>query len=121
MYNEYLVDSERRAIGDLVYSSRYSLNNSQIIEILNTPGVSYFKNRVIRNCRGNGQDTSESVAILVSDSYSYKKKLNHLLRILYQVRCNLFHGNKMFGRDSDDQVICHAANVLGKVVEALLN
>ncbi len=66
LYNEFLTKSEMGAIGDLVYSRQYSLRSSQIEEILNTPGVDFFKDRVIRNCRGNGLDTSESVVILKS-------------------------------------------------------
>lgn len=37
-----------------------------------------------------------------------------------QVRCNLFHGNKLFGRDSDDQVVRHGAMALERVVELLV-
>jgi hypothetical protein len=40
--------------------------------------------------------------------------------ILYQVRCNLFHGNKEFGRDADDKVIAQATAALDAVVKAFL-
>jgi len=120
LYNEFFTGSERKAISDLIYSDDYRLNNSKINEILNIPEVEFFKNRIIRDCRGNGRDTCAYAAILKSNSYSHKKKLDNLLKILYQVRCNLFHGNKMFGRDSDDEVILHASTALRKVVESLL-
>ncbi len=120
LYNEFLQGSERNAIGELVYSNRYTLSNTSIHNILNSPCVEFFKQRIVRDCRGSGRDTSESAAVLRNSAFYPKKKLYHLLRILYQVRCNLFHGNKMFGRDSDDQVVSNAAGALEYIVNAYL-
>lgn len=41
--------------------------------------------------------------------------------ILYQVRCNLFHGNKIYDRDSDKQVISNAAAALMIILQAYIN
>lgn len=120
LYNEFLQGSERNAIGELIYSNRYNFSNTEIKDILKTPYAEFFKQRIIRDCRGSGRDTSESAAVSKSSDSSQKKKLNHLLRILYQVRCNLFHGNKLFGRDSDDQVVSNAAHALAGIMNAFL-
>ena len=120
LYNEFFSGSERKAIGDLVYTDRYRINNARIKDILETSHAEFFQERIIRDCRGNGLDTSESAAVLRSSDYSQKKRLRNLLIILYQVRCNLFHGNKMFGRDSDDEVMINAAFVLTGIIEAFL-
>lgn len=120
LYNEFFDSSERRAIGDLVYSNRYHISNAGINDILETPHASFFKQRIIRDCRGNGRDTSESAAVLRSSDSSPRKRLDCLLRIVYLVRCNLFHGNKMYGRDSDDEVVTNAAFVLTEIIEAFL-
>ena len=44
-----------------------------------------------------------------------------MMMILYRVRCNLFHGNKMFESDSDEQVISNATGVLDSIVKAYLD
>lgn len=41
--------------------------------------------------------------------------------ILYQVRCNLFHGNKAYERDSDQEVIANAAKAMTLIMEAYLD
>lgn len=120
LYNEFFSDSERKAIGDLVYSDFYRINSARIKDILKTSHAEFFQKRIIRDFRGNGFDTSESAAVLRSSDYSQNKRPNNLLKILYQVRCNLFHGNKMFGRDSDDEVVANAAFALTGIIEAFL-
>ena len=119
LYNEFHESGERRAMGDLVYSRRYHIGR-EIDNILEAPYAEFFKKRIIRDCRGNGFDTGESAAVLRNSDYSPKKRLRNLLYILYQVRCNLFHGNKMFGRDSDNEVVANAASALTRIIEAFL-
>ena len=120
LYNDYFVGGERRAIKDMLSSDEYRLSEEKINQILHNASVSFFKERIIRDGRGNGKDTSEDVAILTG-GYSKREKLKALAMILYQVRCNLFHGNKLFGRDSDDKVVENAANVLEDVVRRMIH
>lgn len=121
LYNEFFQESERDAIYRLVYSNRYRLSNKTMNNILNSPYVEFFKQRIVRDCRrGSGRDTSESAAVLRSNSFYPKDKLYRLLKILYQVRCNLFHGDKIFGKDSDDQVVSNAAGALEEIIKAYL-
>lgn len=122
LYNDFLNDkqSEFGAIRSLIKSERYRLENHSINRILNARSVAFFKRRVIRDCRGNGRDTYESIVRIQNVNTSPKEKLINLLRILYHVRCNLFHGNKMYGRDSDNDVMENAANVLMIIVETYI-
>ena len=119
LYNDYFVGGERRAIKDMLSSDEYRLSEEKINQILHNASVSFFKERIIRDGRGNGKDTSEDVAVLTG-GYSKREKLQALVMILYQVRCNLFHGNKEFGRDSDDEVVENAANVLEDILRRLI-
>jgi hypothetical protein len=121
IYNEFFFGNERQAIGDLVYSNQYTLNSQKLVKIFNHHSVSFFKTRIIRDCRGIGKDTSEYAAIIGNTYYSPNRRLKALLMILYQVRCNLFHGNKIYDRDSDRQVISNAAAALLIILQAYIN
>jgi hypothetical protein len=120
LYGEYQTDGERRAIGDFVFSGSHRLGEQQMRSILDHAGARYFQSRVVRDVRGNGFDTTEDVAVLGNTQRPNRRRLKALLMILYQVRCNLFHGNKVFERDSDDEVISNASGVLDCVVKAYL-
>lgn len=74
--------------------------------------VRFFESRVIRNMRNPNFDTSENHRRLKNSNSSERQKFEALFKILYMVRCNLFHGNKLFDRDSDVTVIKNASDVL---------
>ena len=84
---------------------------------LDSEQVNYFKQRIIRNCRlDSSNDTAEYAARLKSERNSLKYRLIALMMILYQVRCNLFHGNKLFTSESDQEVVDNAASVMQEVM-----
>ena len=120
LYSEHQTESERRAISDFVFSNGYRLSEPQIRSILDHPGARYFETRVVRDVRGTGSDTAEDAAVLKNTRRPPKPRLKALMMILYQVRCNLFHGNKTFGRESDTKVISNASGVLECIVKAYL-
>jgi len=120
LYSEYQTESERRAIREFVFSDEYRLSDQQMRGILDHPGAHYFKTRTVRDVRGTGSDTAEDAAVLGNTRLPPKPRLKALLMVLYQVRCNLFHGNKTFGRDSDTDVISKASGVLEYIVKAYL-
>src|SRR5262245_60261314 len=91
LYSSYQTESERQAIGDLVFSDEYRLSEGRLRSILDHPGARYFLTRTVRDVRGTGIDTAEHAAVLENTGRSFKRRLKALLMILYQVRCNLFH------------------------------
>jgi hypothetical protein len=122
IYNNYFDsynDSERYAIKKMIDGHRHLLKERASIEILGDSATIYFMNRTIRDCKINGNDTSEHRIILSQQDQSHARRIKSLCMILYQVRCNLFHGNKLFGRESDDEVVKQASIALGKVIKAL--
>lgn len=119
LYNEFLYRYEKDAIIDLVDDRRYFIGDRRLNKILSSPSVDFFKRRVIRDCKGTGQDTRQEQIKLKSFGPP-KMRLKNLLLILYQVRCNLFHGNKMYGRDADNEVIGHASAVLLDIMNTYL-
>lgn len=128
LYNEFFSSSERYAIKEFIdhkYNQR--VNNTKIKQLLSDTNVTFFKHRIIRDIRGNlnnsgsyREDTKENARILSGSDYPVNRRLKELLMILYQVRCNLFHGDKMYNRESDMTVISSAANVLMIVLKEYL-
>jgi len=120
LYNEFFDRSERAAIGDFLYSGHHSMGEDAELAILGSGPARYFTERVIRDCRGWGTDTREDATILASSERMPTRRVKSLLMILYQVRCNLFHGNKVYARESDEEVVAHAADALGAILRACL-
>lgn len=117
LYNEYLDMSESNAIQTYVEQNFRDIRN--VDDILDSPEANYFKNRIVRNCKVSyRQDTSELAFILKNPDRPKLLRLKKLIMIIYQVRCNLFHGNKMFSSESDQEVVKNAANALQQVMKS---
>lgn len=128
LYNEFFRTDERYAIKEFI-DQRYNtkVGSGRIKQLLSDKSINFFKTRIIRDMRGNlnnsfsyREDTRENAQILKSSEYSSSKHLKELLMILYQVRCNLFHGDKMYDRESDMAVISNAANILMNLLKEYL-
>ena len=48
------------------------------------------------------------------------RELRQLKDVLYQVRCNIFHGEKVPGEPNDDRIASAALPLLSRFVEALV-
>lgn len=117
MYSIYYERDERRAIKALFASS---LDNhfDEFRKILYTREFDYFCNRpAIKNCKFNPlrddprtRDTSEYTGYLREKHPKHSNRA--MLMILYQIRCNLFHGNKSFGDMNDQEIMKNAAELL---------
>lgn len=90
------------------------------VAFINSEYVQFFENRVIRNMRNPNFDTSENHKRLKNSNISEKQKFEALFKILYIVRCNLFHGNKLFDRDSDMTVMKNASMVLTEYLSLVI-
>lgn len=117
MYSIYYERDERRAIKAL-FASSLDNHYDEFRKILYMPEFDYFCNRpAIKNCKFNplrddprARDTSED-----TDHLREKHPRNSnraMLMILYQIRCNLFHGNKSFGDSNDQEIMKNAAELL---------
>ena len=104
---------ERQAIRKFVSAGRYPDRPDQIKALLEQSAVEFFASRAIRDARGSGEDTRQDMVVLRDEQAQPKKRLMALLLILYQVRCNLFHGSKHYASDSDNEVMKNAATAAG--------
>lgn len=117
MYSVYYDTSERKAIQDL-FRSAIDNNYEDFRAVLHTPEYEYFcKRPAIKNCKYNPQrddprmrDTADDKARLFDRSPRSSNRA--MLMILYQIRCNLFHGNKSFGDSSDQEIMKNASELL---------
>lgn len=117
MYSVYYEGDERRAIKDLFYDS-VDMHYSEYRAIMDAPEFEYFCNRpAIKNCKYDPnrddpgrRDTSRDTAKLLDRSTRSSNRA--MLMILYQIRCNLFHGNKSFGNFDDQEIMKNAAELL---------
>jgi hypothetical protein len=112
--------SERQAIDAFVFDPANRLDGRTMDRVLGSPEVRSFRQRTIRDVRGGARDPAEDAIILGSRDRGPRRRLKALFMILYQVRCNLFHGNKMYGRDTDHEIVQNAANILMEVVRCYL-
>ena len=117
MYSIYYDGNERQAIKDL-FDQSISAHYEEYRKILYTPEYEYFcKRPPIKNCKydpnkefSGPRDTSRDTAKLLD--MNPRSSNRAMLMILYQIRCNLFHGNKSFGDFNDQEIMKNAAELL---------
>jgi hypothetical protein len=81
------------------------------------------KSYVINMARASQLDSSSYESLLgtsVIAALQDPKNLRQLKNVLYQVRCNVFHGEKVPGELNDDRITCAAVPVLNSLVEMLV-
>ena len=79
------------------------------------PNISYFLSKPVIDMRGNGRDTTENIQAFNAANNSLEK-LQEIFMIIYQVRCNLEHGQKSPTRERDIQLCQCALPLLAKVI-----
>lgn len=117
MYSIYYDGNERQAIKAL-FESSIKDHYEEYRAILYSPEYDYFCNRpAIKNCKYDPtkefpgpRDTARDTMKLLDRSP--KSSNRAMLMILYQIRCNLFHGNKSFGDSNDQEIMKNAAELL---------
>lgn len=119
LYSEYFVGEdmgEKGAIKEL-FKANYDRNQKDLAAIFDTPEYEYFCNRApIVNMRydpsvGKGSPDTRRDSEIIRERIPWKSSRSMLL-ILYQIRCNLFHGNKSFGSSNDQEVMKNASELL---------
>ena len=117
MYSIYYEGDERRAIRDLFQASVDSYS-AEYRKILYTPEFEYFCNRPpIKNMKYNPNKENPGHRDVARDTDKLAEKSTRgsnraMLMILYQIRCNLFHGNKSFGNENDQEIMKNASELL---------
>jgi len=81
--------------------------------------VAYLLSQPVRDMRGNGRDTGKYIEnfMKATDSLS---KIKELFMIIYQVRCNLEHGQKSPNRERDIQLCKSSSPLVAHVIDQSL-
>lgn len=117
MYSVYYDSDERQAIKDL-FASSFNSHYIEYSNILYTPEYEYFCNRPpIKNCKYDPNKERPGPRDTYRDTIKLpdrdpKNSNRAMLMILYQIRCNLFHGNKSFSNYNDQEIMKNAAELL---------
>lgn len=93
------------------------LSSMQAEEILqnNAAGVAYLLSQPVIDMRGNGKDTAQNIQAFNAASDSLAK-LQELFMVVYQVRCNLEHGEKFPSSERDIRLCQSAAPLVANIV-----
>lgn len=104
-------DRIKRYIGE-------NISSEQAQEVLdnNTAQIDYLLSQPVIDMRGNGKDTAQNIEAY-HGAADNKTKLSELFMVIYQVRCNLEHGQKSPSRDRDVRLCASAAPIVSYVVE----
>lgn len=96
---------------------RQSIPEAEAEEILQTHDseVAYLLSQPVIDMRGNGRDTALNIKAFNAAADSLTK-LQELFMIIYQVRCNLEHGQKSPNRNRDVQLCRSASPLVAHVV-----
>ncbi len=95
-----------------------NITPEQAQELLDTngPNIDYLLSQPVIDMRGNGKDTSQYIKAF-STASDPQTKVSELFMVIYQVRCNLEHGQKSPSRDRDVQLCASAAPLISYVLE----
>jgi len=105
---------ERDKINAFLAANLSEKDASEILEKYSSDLV-YLVSLPVNDMRNNGRDTSEYAQEFLSSASSLLK-LQAIFMIIYQVRCNLEHGQKSPNRDRDHQLCQCAAPLVAEVV-----
>ena len=78
--------------------------------------IAYLVSQPVIDMRGNGRDTEESINEF-NNSGSNLERLKAIFKIIYQVRCNLEHGQKSPTRERDIELCSSSWPLVSEVVD----
>lgn len=107
-------DSEREKIKSFI-TEKLSADKAQEILDSHLPEIEYLLSEPVINMRRNGKDTGPNI-LAFHNALSPVEKLNELLMVIYQVRCNLEHGQKSPNRNRDNELCRCASAVVAHVI-----
>jgi hypothetical protein len=79
--------------------------------------IDYLLSEPVIDMRGNGKDTAPNIAAFKAAT-SYLVKLKEVVMVVYQVRCNLVHGQKSPNRPRDVLLCQCATPIIAALIES---
>ena len=115
IYYQNTRDSELNKIHNFLTRSVSEEVASEMIDN-HTKEITYLISQPVIDMRGNGRDTTPSIEKYgISDSST--EKLKALFTIIYQIRCNLEHGQKSPSRERDIELCNSAWPLVAEIVD----
>lgn len=97
-------------------SENITEEQAQALLEMNAASVEFLVSQPVIDMRGNGRDTTPNITAFNAAANS-KAKVHELFMIIYQVRCNLVHGQKSPSNDRDIHLCACAAPMIAYVIE----
>jgi hypothetical protein len=107
--------NERCKIRTFLTESISSVASGEVLAA-NRAVIDYLLSQPVIDMRGNGKDTAEYVKAFHAAGDPLEKLVN-VFMVIYQVRCNLDHGQKSPSRERDVQLCACSAPVVAAVVQ----
>jgi len=106
--------SERNKINNFLNGNITENSASEIINECSNDVV-YLLSQPVIDMRGNGQDTQRDINAFKATE-SGIEKLKAVFMVVYQVRCNLEHGQKSPSSERDKLLCLHASSIVTQVL-----
>lgn len=114
LYSAHLSNSEIETIKQFI-DANVDVDTAQKLIDNHQTEISYLMSRPIIDMRGNGRNSQRDI-----DSYNSSDcplaKLKSILIFIYQVRCNLMHGQKSPSRERDVELCKHSWPFVAELV-----
>lgn len=114
LYSAYQSNTEVGSIKQFI-DNKVDVKTAQELIDNHQTEIAYFMSRPIIDMRGNGRNSQRDI-----DSYNASScplaKLKSILMFIYQVRCNLMHGQKSPSRERDIELCKHSWPFVAELV-----
>jgi len=107
--------NEREKIKSFLLS-KTSANDASALMGMYKREIAYLLSKPVVDMRGNGNDTSDNIAAYHSTTDPVRRVVE-LFMIIYQVRCNLEHGQKAPDTPRDAELCAYSSSIVARVVE----
>lgn len=82
--------------------------------------VAYLLSQPVIDMRGNGKNTSANIDVFNTES-NFSAKLQEVFMVIYQVRCNLEHGQKSPSIERDVKLCESAAPLVAALIKDVIS
>lgn len=114
IFNEFVKDNQKWCDN----------NPIELFEILKMSLSKGSRNFVINMARSRNYDEKIDINLLASKNIIIlceENNLKTIKNVLYQIRCNIFHGEKIPGEINDDRIVKSSLPILKYIIEYLLD